>query len=69
MKTGVEIIAEAIADYDMEELYRCTLPQERAFAVGIKSAKGFEWGDIKQLAEAGALIAAEIDRLNDLKQG
>lgn len=68
MKTGVEIIAEARKrirkgrDMKVEQIIGNVRYAEVCSIVGNPHA------GLEALAEAGALIAAEIDRINNLKQ-
>lgn len=68
MKTGVEIIAEARKgirrgrDMKVEQIIGNVRHAEVCSIIGNPHA------GLEALAEAGALIAAEIDRVNNLKQ-
>ncbi len=68
MKTGVEIIAEARKgirrgrDMKVEQIIGNVRYAEVCSIIGNPHA------GLEALAEAGALIAAEIDRVNNLKQ-
>lgn len=68
MKTGVEIIAEARKrirkgrDMKVEQIIGNVRYAEVCSIVGNPHA------GLEALAEAGALIAAEIDRINNLKK-
>lgn len=69
METGVEIIAEARKrirkgrDMKVEQIIGNVRYAEVCSIIGNPHA------GLEALAEAGALIAAEIDRVNNLKQG
>lgn len=69
MKTGVEIIAKARKrirrgrDMRVEQIIGNLRYAEACSIIGNPHA------GLEALAEAGALIAAEIDRINNLKKG
>lgn len=68
MKTGVEIIADRRAEIAVVSRAQ----MESVFSIIVRAEMNIEFGShetaINLLAEAGALIAAEIDRINNLKQ-
>lgn len=71
MKTGIELIAERqskllVSSGRLGEIGRMILRAERLVEFSRITSKTDE--AIRLLAEAGARIAAEIDRLNNLKQ-
>lgn len=71
MKTGIELIAERqskllVSSGRLGDIGRMILRAERLVEFSRITSKTDE--AIRLLAEAGACIAAEIDRLNNLKQ-
>lgn len=69
MKTGIEMIAEARKRVKVTKSSRIYKINANLEHFEICNVLGNPMGGLEALAEAGALIAAEIDRLNNLKQG
>lgn len=68
MKTGIEIIAEARKRIRRGRDMRAEQIIGNVHHAEICSILGNPYAGLEALAEAGALIAAEIDRLNNFKQ-
>ena len=69
MKTGVEIIADRRAEIAVVSRAQ----MESVFSIIVRAEMMIEFGGrhgaaVDLLAEAGSFIAAEIDRVNNLKQ-
>lgn len=67
MKTGIEIIAEARIRIKAGKYTRVAQIIRNVEHAEICAILGSPRAGLEALAEAGALIAAEIDRLNNLK--